>query len=143
MCLFHMIAAHNQNCHLSSRYWQPDRSLKTLNRKPPCKEALWNKVLKPTKGASIMTYTTLGVPYYDYSMPCSNCEGPYIKVRGVSDGEGPCHSFRPVSDRLAENSTVAASPTWRFVGSFKWGYKSPTMGYNYGCPTYNRTYNYP
>ena len=28
-------------------------------------------------------------------------------------------------------------------GSDKWGYKSPNMGYNYSCPTYNPTYNYP
>ena len=28
--------------------------------------------------------------------------------------------------------------TWRFMGSFKWGYyKSPNMGYNDGYPTYN------
>ena len=33
--------------------------------------------------------------------------------------------------------------TWRFMGSYKWGYKSPNMGYKYGCLTYNHTYNYP
>ena len=26
------------------------------------------------------------------------------------------------------------------MGSYKWGYKSPKMGYNYSHPTYNRTY---
>ena len=26
---------------------------------------------------------------------------------------------------------------WRFVGSYKWGYKSPNMSYKYSSPTYN------
>ena len=25
------------------------------------------------------------------------------------------------------------------MGSYKWGYKSPNMGYNYNYPTYNPT----
>ena len=29
------------------------------------------------------------------------------------------------------------------MGSYKWGSKSPNMGYNYSYPTYNPTYNYP
>ena len=29
------------------------------------------------------------------------------------------------------------------MGSYKLGYKSPNMSYNYACPTYNPTYNYP
>ena len=29
------------------------------------------------------------------------------------------------------------------MGSYKWGYKSPNLGYNYSYPTYNLTYNYP
>ena len=29
------------------------------------------------------------------------------------------------------------------MGSYKWGYKSPNMGYNYGYLTYNPSYNYP
>ena len=33
--------------------------------------------------------------------------------------------------------------TWRFMGSYKWGYTSPNMGYTYSYPTYNPTYNYP
>ena len=32
---------------------------------------------------------------------------------------------------------------WRFMGSYKWGYKSPNMDYNYDYPTYNPAYNYP
>ena len=31
----------------------------------------------------------------------------------------------------------------RFMGSYKWGYKSPNMGYKYIYPTYNPYYNYP
>ena len=30
--------------------------------------------------------------------------------------------------------------TWRFMGSYKWGYKSPSM---YSYPTYNPIYNSP
>ena len=33
--------------------------------------------------------------------------------------------------------------TWRFMGSYKWSYKSPNMSYNYSCLTYNPTYNCP
>ena len=33
--------------------------------------------------------------------------------------------------------------TWRFMGSYKWSYKSPNMGYNYRYLTYTSTYNYP
>ena len=29
------------------------------------------------------------------------------------------------------------------MGSYKWGYKSPNMGYNYGYPIQISTYNYP
>ena len=36
-----------------------------------------------------------------------------------------------------------ANPTWRFMGSYKYGYKSPNRAYNYSYPTYNPTYNYP
>ena len=34
-------------------------------------------------------------------------------------------------------------PSWRFMGTYKHGYKSPNMGCNYSYPTYNPTYNYP
>ena len=33
--------------------------------------------------------------------------------------------------------------TWRFMGSYKWSYKSPDIGYNYSRPTCNLTYNFP
>ena len=32
---------------------------------------------------------------------------------------------------------------WRFMGSSKWGYKSPNMGYKYRYTTYNPAYHYP
>ena len=28
------------------------------------------------------------------------------------------------------------------MGSYKWGYKSSNMGYNYSYPSYNPTYTY-
>ena len=33
--------------------------------------------------------------------------------------------------------------TWRFTGSYKWGYKGLKKGYKYSYLTYNPTYNYP
>ena len=36
-----------------------------------------------------------------------------------------------------------AFSTLRFMGSYKWRYKSPNIGYTYNYPTYNPTYNYP
>ena len=39
-------------------------------------------------------------------------------------------------------SRVFSSPiAWRFMGSYKWGYKSLNMGYNCSYPPYNPTYN--
>ena len=36
------------------------------------------------------------------------------------------------------SSTIQVrSDTWRFMGSYKWGYKSPNVGYNYSYLTYN------
>ena len=35
----------------------------------------------------------------------------------------------------------ARGVTWRFMGSYKWGYQSPNMDYRCGYPTYyNPTY---
>ena len=44
---------------------------------------------------------------------------------------------------LYEGQDMMPNSTWRLMGSYKWGYKSPNMGYNYSYPTYNPTYNYP
>ena len=37
----------------------------------------------------------------------------------------------------------ASAPTWRFMGSYKWGYKSTNMGDSSSYPTYSPTNNYP
>ena len=41
------------------------------------------------------------------------------------------------SQPLGQSLAVVDSSTWRFMGSYKWCYKSPNIGYNYSCPTYN------
>ena len=41
------------------------------------------------------------------------------------------------------NQPVEACPTWRFMGSYKRGYKSPNIGYRYSYPTYNPIHSYP
>ena len=40
-------------------------------------------------------------------------------------------------DFMRGQASFTAKPAWRFTGSYKWGYKSPNMGYNYSYPTYN------
>ena len=45
-----------------------------------------------------------------------------------------------VSSRFCEGCLVR-SYTWRFMGSYKYGYKPPNMSYNYSYLTYNPTYN--
>ena len=47
------------------------------------------------------------------------------------------------SHRACETEPVEGFATWRFMGSYKWGYKSPNIGYNQSYPTYNPTNNYP
>ena len=46
-----------------------------------------------------------------------------------------------IETMLGASSPIRA--TWRFMGSYKWSYKSPNMAYNYSYPTYNPTYKYP
>ena len=43
---------------------------------------------------------------------------------------------------LKQPGTFTTALHW-FMGSYKWGYKSPNMGYKYSYPTCNPTYNYP
>ena len=45
--------------------------------------------------------------------------------------------------RILLQPETPTSTTWRFRGSYKWGYKSPSMGFKYSSPAYNPTYNYP
>ena len=35
------------------------------------------------------------------------------------------------------------NPAWRFMGSYKWGYKSPNKGYKYSYLTEHPTENNP
>ena len=39
------------------------------------------------------------------------------------------------------SSTLLVQYTWRFMGSYKWGYKSLYIGYNHSSPTYDHTYS--
>ena len=45
------------------------------------------------------------------------------------------------TDPLSQLRLLAT--TWRFMGSYKWGYMSPKKAYKYSYPTYNPNYNYP
>ena len=56
------------------------------------------------------------------------------------------------NDARMASGSIGCSPQRHHPGSFllggswmvfKWGYKSPNMGYNYSYLTYNRTYSYP
>ena len=44
---------------------------------------------------------------------------------------------------LFSSFSCAWGLTWRFMGSHKWGYESPDMGYNNSHLTYDPTRNYP
>ena len=45
--------------------------------------------------------------------------------------------------RAGARTTHHGLSTWRFMGSYKWGYKSPSMGYFYSYPASDPTYDYP
>ena len=62
------------------------------------------------------------------------------KTRAGTRDPGP-GTRNPGPGPLRARKTI--SPGIWFMGSYRWGYKSPIMGYKYGCPTYNPTYNYP
>ena len=53
----------------------------------------------------------------------------------------------PSAERWRTGAWVLRAPirltTCRFMGSYKWSYKSLDLGYAYSYPTYNPTYNYP
>ena len=44
---------------------------------------------------------------------------------------------------MAEEASVSYENglTWRFMGSYKWSFKSPNMGYNYSYPAYKLPMN--
>ena len=58
----------------------------------------------------------------------------------VPDGtRGPS----PLARRKAQKRGQQEKPshlTWRFMGSYKWGSKSPNIGYNYSYPSSNPPY---
>ena len=45
--------------------------------------------------------------------------------------------------RNVSSGTILIAITWRFMGSYKWSYKSPKIAYNKSYSTFNPTYNYP
>ena len=45
--------------------------------------------------------------------------------------------------KLADLCLLLYLPSWRFMGSYKWGYKPSNRRSNYSYPTYNLTYIYP
>ena len=53
----------------------------------------------------------------------------------------PLRGFLPPS--LSFGDCGSEGPAWSFMGSYKWSYKSPNIGYNYSYPTSKPTYNYP
>ena len=57
----------------------------------------------------------------------------------------PVRPSRPSHERarFAKPKAPGLGITWRFVGSYKLGYKSPNMGYKYSYPTHSPSYNYP
>ena len=56
--------------------------------------------------------------------------------------EGRLDSQDHVCPALRTNKDLN-SLTWRFMRSYKWGYRAPNMSYKYSYPTYNPNYNYP
>ena len=64
---------------------------------------------------------------------------------------GRTRTLKPYGNLDAESKIPSIEsgkcPTWRFMGSYKSGYKSPNMSYNYSTiivtPTYDPTYRNP
>ena len=57
--------------------------------------------------------------------------GPFAGAAGGRHrGSARGHS----SEGLRKVLWVGESDTWRFMGSYKWGFKSPNMGYNHKYP---------
>ena len=46
--------------------------------------------------------------------------------------------------RIPASSRFRQLSTWRYMGIYKWGYKSPNSDHNHSYPKYNPTYkNFP
>ena len=67
--------------------------------------------------------------------------------------QAPCHGGHevhiftraqaPVWERLGFGYRERKGLTCSFMGRYKWGCKSPNLGYNQSYPAYNPTYSYP
>ena len=79
----------------------------------------------------------------------SNPEAPLLQswtrpLRNAPDSQ-PQPSCKSQNKNCAPEATGHPSSqpsTWRFMGSYNWGDKSPNMAYKYSYPTYNPTYNW-
>ena len=56
---------------------------------------------------------------------------------------GPPKLCEGGAEARGTQQVLQCSSTWRFMGSYKWSYKSPDISYNYSYPAYDLTYNYP
>ena len=85
-----------------------------------------------------------GIPYYNNGPqnPIPFIKAPYITTptsAAVPHVQGK-RTGQAMMDRWtkAQSSKVRLlASTWRFMGSYKWGYKPPNMGYKCSYPTYN------
>ena len=82
-------------------------------------------ICNSTKRSTVIVTIVLIVPQVSTLQPQSNYQSPYIR--------------NPEPFIV----TLIVTLTWRFMGTYKWGCKSPNTGYKYSYPTYNPTYNYP
>ena len=48
----------------------------------------------------------------------------------------PSWAPSPIAEQARQMAGKGTRATWRLMGSYKWGYKSPNLGYNSSCPTY-------
>ena len=65
---------------------------------------------------------------------------PVVKFRALIIGTGFWGILYYSYHGEPQNPILISSQwsTWKFMGSCKWGYKSPSMGYNYSCLTYSQ-----
>ena len=73
--------------------------------------------------------------FHTVAVPCCALHGIALYVVLL-----PCHV---VIIQVLCVCMYVCTYTWRFMGTYKWGYKSPSMGHKYSYPTYNPTYIYP
>ena len=54
---------------------------------------------------------------------------------GAPKGPGRGLKIEVLQFRALFQSLGLGSVNWRFIGSYKWGYRSPNVGYNNSYPT--------